>query len=48
MSRQVLLGLVVVLVAAVGVLAWELREERKQPDGVEISIGRQGLSVKEK
>lgn len=48
MSRQVLLGLVVLLVAGVGVLAWRLHEERREPDGVEISIGRHGLSVKEK
>ncbi len=48
MSRQVLLGLVVVLVAGVGVLAWQLHEERKQPDGIEISIGQNGVSVKEK
>lgn len=48
MSRQLLIGLVVVLLAGVGVLAWELHEERKQPDGVEISIGQHGLSVKEK
>lgn len=48
MSRQVLLGLVVLLVAGVGVLAWQLHEERKEPDGIEISIGQHGLSVKEK
>lgn len=48
MSRQVLISLVVVLCAGVVVLAWQLHEERKQPDGVEISIGNHGLSVKEK
>ena len=48
MSRRFLLALVVVLVAGVGVLAWQLHEARKEPDGIEISIGRQGLSVKEK
>ena len=48
MSRRILLALVVVLVAGVGVLAWQLHEERREPDGIEISIGRQGLSVKEK
>lgn len=48
MSRQILTGLVVVLLAGVGVLAWQLHEERKQPDGVEISIGQHGLSVKGK
>lgn len=48
MSRQMLIALVVVLVAGCGALAWQLHEERKQPDGVEISIGSHGLSVKEK
>lgn len=48
MSRQLLVGLVVVLFAGVGVLSYELYQERKQPDGVEISIGQHGLSVKEK
>lgn len=48
MSREILLGLVVVLLAGIGVLAWELHQEKKQPDGVEISIGQHGLSVKEK
>jgi hypothetical protein len=48
MTRGVLAGLVVVLAAGVAVLAWQLHEERKQPDGVEISIGSGGLSVKEK
>lgn len=48
MSREILVGLVVVLAAGVAVLAWRLHEETRQPDGVEISIGSTGLSVKEK
>lgn len=48
MSRQILVATVVLLTVAVGALAWQLHEERKQPDGVEISIGSNGVSVKEK
>lgn len=48
MTRGVLVGLVVVLAAGVGVLAWQLHEERKQPDGVEISIGNHGMSIEKK
>lgn len=48
MSRQMLVAVVAVLAVAVGVLGWQLHEERKQRDGVEISIGSNGLSVKEK
>lgn len=48
MSRQILVGLVVVLAAGAAVLAWQLYEERRQPDGVEISIGDHGVSVKGK
>lgn len=48
MSREVLVGLVVVLAVGVAVLAWRLHEETRRPDGVEISIGSKGVSVKEK
>lgn len=48
MTRGVLAGLVVVLAAGVAVLAWRLHEERKQPEGVEISIGDRGVSIEKK
>lgn len=48
MTRGVLVGLVVVLTAGVAALAWQLHEERKQPDGVEISIGDRGVSIEKK
>ncbi|MBV5263785.1 hypothetical protein [Pinisolibacter aquiterrae] len=48
MTRSVLIALVVVLAAGVGVLAWQLHEERKPADGVEISIGDHGVSIEKK
>ncbi|MBN9454395.1 MAG: hypothetical protein J0I42_20860 [Bosea sp.] len=47
-SRHLLLALVVVLVAALAVTSYSLYQEKKQPDGVEISVGKNGLSIKEK
>lgn len=48
MSRQMLVATVVLLAAGVGVLGYQLYEEKKQPDGVEISIGGNGVSVEGK
>lgn len=45
MSRQVLIGVVVVLAVGVGVLGYSLYQEKKQPDGVEITVGRDGVSI---
>jgi len=47
-SRNLLLVLVLVLVAALAVTGYSLYREKKQPDGVEISVGKNGLSIKEK
>lgn len=47
-SRNLLLVLVLVLVAALAATGYSLYQEKKQPDGVEISVGRNGLSIKEK
>lgn len=47
-SRNMLLLLVILLVAALAVTGYALYEEKKQPQGVEISIGKDGLSIKEK
>lgn len=48
MSRRLLVTLVIVLLAGVATLGWKLHEERRRPDGVEITIGGDGLSVKAK
>ena len=47
-SRHLLLALVVVLVEVLAVTGYSLYQEKKQPDGVEISVGKNGLSIKEK
>ena len=48
LSRNLLAVLVLILVAALAVTGYSLYQEKKQPDGVEISVGRNGLSIKEK
>ena len=48
LSRNLLAVLVLILVAALAVTGFSLYQEKKQPDGVEISVGKNGLSIKEK
>ena len=45
MNRQILVAVVVLLAVGVGVLGYQLYEEKKQPDGIEIKIGENGVSV---
>lgn len=45
MSRQVLVTLVVVLAIGAGFLGYRLYQETNHRDGVEITIGKQGVSV---
>jgi len=47
-SRNLLIALVVVLVAGLAATGYALYQEKKQPEGVEISVGKSGLSIKEK
>ena len=47
-SRNLLVVLVVLLVAGLAATGYALYQEKKQPDGVEISVGKNGLSIKEK
>ena len=47
-SRTLLTALVVILVVGLAPTGYALNQEKKQPDGVEISVGRNGLSIKEK
>lgn len=47
-SRNTLLLLVAILVAGLAVTGYALYEEKKQPDGVQISVGKNGLSIQEK
>lgn len=47
-SRNMLFLLIGLLVAGLAVTGYALYEEKKQPDGVQISVGKNGLSIKEK
>lgn len=47
-SRNLLVILVVVLVAALAVTGYSLYQERKRPEGVEITVGKDGLSIEKK
>jgi hypothetical protein len=48
LSRNMLVLLVAVLVIGLGAVSYALYQEKKQPEGVEISVGKDGLSIKEK
>jgi hypothetical protein len=48
LSRNALVLLIGLLVIGLGVVSYALYQEKKQPEGVEISIGKDGLSIKEK
>ncbi|MBD3846708.1 putative negative regulator of RcsB-dependent stress response [Bosea sp. OAE752] len=47
-SRNLLAILVVVLVAALAVTGYSLYQEKKRPEGVEINLGKNGLSIEKK
>lgn len=46
MSRQILIGISLILAVVIGALGWQLVQERRQPDGLQISVDDKGLSVK--
>lgn len=49
MTRNNILYLVVgALVVAVGVLGYELYQDRKKPEGVQINLGPGGVSIEKK
>jgi hypothetical protein len=47
-NRNILYAIVGVLVVAVGVLGYNLYQERKQPEGLSINIGPSGLKIENK
>jgi hypothetical protein len=47
-NKNVLYLLIGVLVVAVGVLSYNLYQEKKQPEGVQINLGPDGLKIKSK
>ena len=48
MSRNVLFLIIGALAVGVAVLGYNLYQEMKQPDGVQINIGPDGLKIKNK
>lgn len=48
MNRNLLALLVGALVVAVGVLGYNLYQDRKEPQGIQIDVGKGGLSIKDK
>ena len=47
-NRNVLYLIIGVLVVGVGVLGYNLYEARKQPEGVQINLGPNGLKIENK
>lgn len=48
MSRNVLFLIIGALAVGVAVLSYNLYQEKKQPEGVQINIGPDGLKIKNK
>jgi hypothetical protein len=48
LSRNTLVLLIGLLVVGLGAVSYALYQEKKQPEGVEISVGKNGLSIKQK
>lgn len=48
MSRNILYVAVGALVVIVAVVGYQLYKERQKPSGIEISIGKGGVSIEEK
>jgi len=47
-NRNVLFLIIGALVVAVGVLGYNVYQDRKQPDGLQINLGSKGLKIQEK
>ena len=47
-NRNVMYLIIGVLVVAVGVLSYNLYQAKKQPEGVQINLGPDGLKIKSK
>jgi hypothetical protein len=47
-SRNVMMTVIILLAAGLAVAGYALYDEKKQPDGVEIKIGENGISVEGK
>lgn len=47
-SQNILFAIVGALIVAVGVLGYNLYQEKKQPDGLSINVGPGGLKIENK
>ncbi len=48
MNRNVLYLIVGALLVGVAVLGYQLYQDKKQPEGLQINVGKQGLEIKSK
>jgi RsiW-degrading membrane proteinase PrsW (M82 family) len=48
MNRNMLYVIIGALIVIVGVLGYMTYQDRKQPEGVQISIGKEGVDIKSK
>ncbi len=48
MSRNVLFLLIGALVVAVAVLGYTTYQDRKEPEGLQINLGKEGVEIKNK
>ncbi|WP_200941155.1 hypothetical protein [Afipia sp. Root123D2] len=47
-NRNILYAIVGALIVAVGILGYILYQEKKQPEGLQINVGPDGLKIKSK
>jgi hypothetical protein len=47
-NRNILYAIVGALIVAVGILGYNLYQEKKQPEGLQINVGPDGLKIKSK
>lgn len=48
MNRNILYGIIGTFLVVIAVLSYQLYQERKEPKGLNINIGPNGLSIKDK
>lgn len=48
LSFSIVIGVIVLLIVALGATGYALYQEKQKPSGVEISIGKGGLKIEEK
>jgi len=48
MNREALYLIIAILVIAGGVMGYQLYSERQKPQGVEIDLGKNGLTIQQK